>query len=138
MEKLVKPLPRISAANRPYFDATQRGALSIQRCRACGKHVFFPREACPHCLAVDGLEWVDASGHGQIYSYCIVHRPQHPAFYDEVPIIFAAIELAEGPVMLSEVRGLTPEQVRIGMPVRVDFTRITDEITIPVWVPTQA
>jgi uncharacterized OB-fold protein len=29
----------------------------------------------------------------------------------------------------------TPEQMRMGMPVRVVFKRLTDEVTLPVWEP---
>ncbi|MGN6700244.1 MAG: zinc ribbon domain-containing protein, partial [Thermomicrobiales bacterium] len=27
--------------------------MQIQRCRACGQHIFYPRGLCPHCFASD-------------------------------------------------------------------------------------
>jgi uncharacterized OB-fold protein len=129
-----KPLPRIDPDNRPYFDSAARRQFVIQRCLECGHWVFYPRVACPYCLSA-ALEWRKASGRGELLSYALVQRPHHPAFYDEVPIVFAAIRLAEGPVMLSEIRSAAVESLRLGMPLRVAFTEITDEVTIPVWEP---
>ena len=35
--------------------------------------------------------------------------------------------------MLGELHGVSPEQVRIGMPVRVTFARVDDELVLPGW-----
>ncbi len=35
--------------------------------------------------------------------------------------------------MLAELVDCEPEEVEIGMPVRVGFQRIDDELTLPVW-----
>jgi uncharacterized OB-fold protein len=129
-----RPLPHIDPINEPYFKGAREGRLLIQRCRDCGSFVFFPRIACPTCLSAE-LEWRQAAGKGVVYSFCVVHRPQHPAFYDEVPIIFAAVALLEGPVMLSEIRNIEPEKVRIDMPVEVDFVALSPEVCVPVWGP---
>ena len=55
-----KPVPIVNPWARPFWDGAREGRLLIQRCRACGKHVFYPRVACPHCFA-DALDWVQAS-----------------------------------------------------------------------------
>jgi len=36
---------------------------------------------------------------------------------------------------LEALRGLDPAELRIGLPVRVDFEQATDEVTLPVFVP---
>lgn len=133
MQRPTKPLPRITSDNSPFFDGTRTGVLRIQQCDECGMHVFPVRLACPNCLSTSGLHWVEVSGRGDVYSFCVVHRPHDPAFYGEVPIVFAAIRLEEGPTILSEVHGVPPEQVRIGLPVHVQMARLTDEISVPVW-----
>jgi uncharacterized protein len=132
-----KPLPRIDSDNRPYFDNAARRQFVIQRCRECERWVFYPRVACPYCLSAE-LEWREASGRGELVSYALVQRPHHPAFYGEVPIVFAAIRLAEGPVMLSEIRSVATGSLRFGMPLRVAFTELTDDVTLPVWEPLAA
>jgi uncharacterized OB-fold protein len=47
----------------------------------------------------------------------------------------AIIELAESPHMLSNLVNVHPEDVKIGMPVRVFFERVTDEISLPKFQP---
>jgi len=39
----------------------------IQRCNDCGKHVFFPREVCPHFSGMS-LARVEPKGTGTVYS----------------------------------------------------------------------
>jgi uncharacterized OB-fold protein len=128
------PLPRLYEWNRPYFAAALAGRLELQKCRRCGALFYYPRPACPECLAME-YDWVPMSGRGTVYSFAIVWRAQHPAFADKVPITLATIELAEGPQMVSNVVNCPPERVAIGMPVRVVFERVTDEIALPKFEP---
>ena len=50
---------------------------------------------CPKCLSLDH-EWAKLSGRGTIWSFIVVHRPQHPAFFGDVPYNVAIVELDEG------------------------------------------
>jgi uncharacterized OB-fold protein len=45
--------------------------------------------------------------------------------------VLALIELEEGVRMMSNIVDCAPEQVRIGLPVRVVFEDVTEEITLP-------
>lgn len=95
-----------------FFAFLQEGSFKIQRCRASGEHIFYPRVSCPHCGSGE-LEWVEASGRGTIYSVTVVSRkPELGGNYN-----IALIDLAEGPRMMSCVAGLAPDKVQIGMPV---------------------
>ena len=104
------------------------GRFMIQRSRSSGAHVFFPRIAEPVTGAMD-LEWVPASGRGTVYSATVI-SPRPPA----VPYNVVLVDLEEGPRIMSRVDGITPESVRIGMPVE---TRIVqeDEKPLIVFVP---
>ena len=51
----------------------------------------------------------------------------------ELPIVLALVDLEEGTRLLAEVVDCDPEKVEVGMPVQVDFQRIDDELTLPVW-----
>ena len=126
------PLPEPTELSRPFWEGCRRGELLVQRCRACGHHVFIPEAACTRCLAPD-LEWAPSSGRGVVYSYTIVYRPQQPTF--AVPYVAAIVELEEGWHALTNIVGCPPEQVRVGMPVRVHFERRSDEITLPLFRP---
>ena len=125
-----KPLPVIDAETRPFWDAAREGKLLIQRCRACRKHVFYPRALCTHCHS-DKLEWVEASGEGTIYSFTIARRPAGPAFAADVPYVVALIDLKEGPRMMSNIVTRDVESVRIGQKVRAVFEPASPEVTLP-------
>lgn len=88
-----------------------QGRFMLQRSRASGEYVFYPRVAAPRSGLRD-LEWVEVSGRGTVYSTIVV-RTRPP----QAPYNVALIDLAEGPRLLSRVEGLAPQDVRIGMPV---------------------
>lgn len=135
MAVLERPLPKLSAVNAPYFQAAAEGRFQLQRCSSCGRYIYYPRVACPQCLATDGLVWEEVSGRGIICSFTLVHRPQHPAFFEDAPIPLAAIQLEEGPMIISTVVNCPPEAIHIGMPVRVATLRMTPEIGLPKFEP---
>ena len=96
-----------------YQAALNEGRFIIQRCNDCAKHVFYPREVCPHCSGTQ-LAWEEAQGSGSVYSTTTVRRkPDAGGDYN-----VALIELAEGVRMMSCVRGMAPDEVGIGMRVR--------------------
>lgn len=129
MQKPTKPGPRLTTWNRPYF--AQARDLYLQHCNRCGTWVFYPRAVCPACLSDEALEWRQASGEGTILSYSLVHRPQHPGFYDDVPIPLVAVQLKEGPTVISELVDADPDEIAIGLPVRVVRVPVDDENTLP-------
>ena len=90
----------------------------LPRCEDCGRFHFYPRPACPHCGGAR-LAWSEPSGRGEVYSHSTVHRAPSPAFKDDVPYVIAIVKTDEGPHLLSRVVGVSPEQVSIGMRLRV-------------------
>lgn len=129
-------LPKPTPETRAFWDATKEKRFVLPWCTSCGKAHFYPRAVCPHCHAAT-LEWRAASGRGTIYSYVINHKPAR-GFENRVPYVIAVIELAEGPRMMSNVvldETPTPENVRIGMAVTVDFLPLTADVTLPVFKP---
>lgn len=127
-----RPLPQATALSKPHWDGCRQGVLRVQRCTDCGSFVFVPQPVCTGCLGTS-LEWVESSGRGTLYSYTTVHRPQRPVF--EVPYVVAIVELEEGWKMLTNLIGVKPESVEIGMPLEVAFEAMTDEITLPFFRP---
>jgi len=102
-----------------YKEKLAQGRFEIQKCGACGKHVYYPRVICPHCGA-DKLDWVTASGSGVVYSTTVVRRkPEAGGDYN-----VALVDLAEGPRMMSRVAGVDPAAVKIGMKVKA---RVADD-----------
>lgn len=108
------PNPRVDQINNVFVEAWAEGKLRLQVCGACGEVTFYPRPLCPHCWSSD-LGWVDHDGKATLVSYSLVMRPNHPAFFEETPIILAEIALQDGPTMLARVISDDPAQIRSGL-----------------------
>ncbi|MGQ0700193.1 MAG: Zn-ribbon domain-containing OB-fold protein [Panacagrimonas sp.] len=129
-----KPLPQVDPESQPYWNAAREGRLLIKRCADCGKAHHYPRELCPHCHS-DRVTWEQASGKGTVYTYTVARRPAGPAFKADTPYVVALVELAEGPRMMTNLVSVDLERVRIGLPVQVRFEAISDEISLPKFMP---
>jgi uncharacterized OB-fold protein len=125
-----KPLPLVDEENRWFWEACARHELVLQRCGQCGELRFYPRALCPLCLS-SKTEYVRASGRGTVYTFTVTHQNQAPGFRDELPYVMAYVELAEGPRLLTNVVGVAPDEVKIGMPVQVVFEDVDEELAIP-------
>ncbi len=136
---LPKPLPQPTLISQPFWDAARERRLSIQRCAACNRYVFYPRPLCPYCGATD-LAWTDVSGRGTLYSYTIARRPTARPFEPDVPYVIAIVELEEGPRMVTNIVDVeqTPEALVLDMALDVTFERLSDEISLPVFRPAEA
>ena len=115
-----------------FWDGVKAHRLLIQRCRGCGTLRHPPRPMCPHCHS---LEWdsIEASGRGTVYSFVIPHHPPLPWFPE--PYVVALVELEEGTRLVTNVVGVAPENVSIGMPVRVHFEAFDDGLVLPLFTP---
>jgi uncharacterized OB-fold protein len=49
--------------------------------------------------------------------------------------VLAVVQLDEGPRMMTNVVGCAPEDVKIGMPVQVEYDDVTPEITLAKFKP---
>lgn len=125
-----RPRPVVNRDNAGFWEGVARHRLLIQRCDGC-KTLRFPW--LPGCNACGSLEWdtVEASGEGTVYSYVVMHHPPFPAF--DPPHAVGLIELAEGVRMISNVVGVPHDEVRIGMPVRLEYERADEELELPVF-----
>lgn len=125
-----RPRPVINRDNAGFWAGVERGRLLIQRCTACDT-LRFPW--LPGCGTCGSPEWdtVEASGEGTVFSYVVMHHPPFPAF--DPPYAVGLVELAEGVRIVSNVVGVPYDKVRIGMPVRLEFRRYDEELTLPVF-----
>lgn len=113
-----RPIPAPSPLTAPYWEACRRGELAIQRCAGCRRFVHFPEAACPFCGGAD-LPYETVSGRGTVHTFTVVHRTFLPGFTP--PYVVAWIDLDEGARAFGDVVHCAPEDVRIGLPVRVCF-----------------
>jgi hypothetical protein len=115
-----KPLPRPTAETLPFWQGCADGRLLYQRCEACGRAQFPPRGRCAFCLA-DALRWRESAAVGAVHSHTTVHRAPAAAFKADVPYAILLVDLDEGFRMMTNLRGASPDAVRIGSRVRLRF-----------------
>jgi len=130
-----KFFPRSKPGTETYWDACHRHELLIQRCGACGTHQFYPRIFCTNCSSKT-IDWVRTSGRGKILTWTVIRRAVSEAYAADVPYVIALIELQEGPVMMSKVSRCEPESVCAGMAVEVSFEDWSEQVSMPVFIPT--
>jgi uncharacterized OB-fold protein len=124
--------PPISNLTKPFWDATREKRLVLQYCRADGRPVHYPREACPHCLGTN-LEWRPASGRGVVYAFTVNHVPGSATPEKPLPYVVALVDLDEGVRMMTNIVGCEPKDVKVGMPVEVQWEPLSDGRHLPVF-----
>lgn len=115
---MADPYVAASPENLPFWQAAQAGRLLGKACSDCGRFHWYPRCICPYCRSAR-TEWRQLSGVGKVYAFSTLRRASPP-------YTVAYVQLAEGPVMLSNLVDLGDAAPAIGMPVRVVF-RATEE-----------
>ncbi len=123
------PVPHASShVGLPFWQGCRAQELRYQRCAACGLANFPPTEHCRQCLSAE-VQWQQSDGVGEIYSWTVVHRPVTPEFTP--PYAPAIVTLDEGYQMLTNIIGIAPADLAIGMPVQVQFHEVGDDVTLP-------
>lgn len=100
----------IQARHQAELDA---GRFLIQHCGDCGRHVYYPREVCPHCGS-SALDLVAPLGIGTVHAATTVRRkPDAGGDYN-----VSLIDLDEGVRLMSRVEGVAPTAVAVGQRVK--------------------
>lgn len=121
-EGLPQPAASPDGLETPYWEATRRHELVVQRCNACGGYQWGPEWICHRCHSFD-VGWERVSGRGRIYSWERVWYPVHPALQSSVPYLTVLVELPDaGDVrMVGNLLGDAEQPVRIGAEVEAVF-----------------
>jgi uncharacterized OB-fold protein len=127
--------PLVTPDTAFFWAGTAAGELRIQRCPACGALRHPPGPMCPACGQPGDGGYVVAAGTGEVFSYVVHHHPPVPG--KKLPMVVALVQLPEGVRMVGEMPGVRPDLVRIGLPVRVAFARVDDDLTLPAWRPAE-
>jgi uncharacterized OB-fold protein len=116
------PGPTTIALTEPFWAAATEGRLLVQRCQHCGQANLYPRALCPKCWN-DQLDWEEASGHGTLKSFSVVHKPGHPGWLPVAPYTVGLVVLDEGLILLSLI---LPDERRpeVGLPLMLAPTNI--------------
>ena len=134
---LVRPEPRKTVYETPFWAFVQRHDLRLQRCAACGAFRYPPGPACPDCLSL-ASEWTPLSGTGRLVSWVVFHRQYFPEL--PVPYHVATVKTEEGPILIANLVNLGDRKPRLDLPLRITYetTRSAagDTWEIYQWEPT--
>lgn len=124
--------PTITPDTQFFWDGVTDGHLLIQRCSSCGTLRHPPRPMCPTCRS---LAWdtIESSGQGTVYSAVIPHHPPLPWFPEAFTV--ALVDLAEGVRLVTNLVGIDPREVTLGLAVRVRFELFDDGLVLPLFEP---
>jgi uncharacterized OB-fold protein len=84
------------------------------------------------------VAWRQASGRGVVHTYIVMHQVYHPGFKDLVPYNVTVVELAEGPMLVTNLVGVANDEIRIGAQVEIVFDEITPDANLPRFRPAKA
>jgi uncharacterized OB-fold protein len=129
--------PVVDNWNRLFWEACGEGRLILQRCRGTGRCFFPPAPVSPFTGRPD-WEWVEASGRGTLWSFVVFHQNYFAGMRDEMPYPVVMVKLEEGPYLMTNLAGLTAEQLEIGMGLAVRFVPGPEGFTLPQFGPAEA
>ena len=122
------PAPAVTVESKPFFDAAAEGKFLIKRCTACNEAHWYPRSMCPHCHS-DQTVWEESPGEGVVYSFSIMRKSPTG------PYALAYVTLNEGPNVLTNIVDVTPEDLKIGLAVKVKLQPTEGGPPVPVFAP---
>jgi uncharacterized protein len=119
-----------------FWDAAREHRLVAPRCAVCGKFRMPPTAFCWNCRSRE-TEWVELPGTGTVYTFTVARHALTAAAREAVPYVIAVISLddAGGARLISNVVGVAPEEVVIGLPVEVAYDDVSDQLTVPRFRP---
>jgi uncharacterized OB-fold protein len=136
--------------NRQYFRYCAQHDFHLQQCDACHLVRYPPTTACPWC-ATRAATWMPVEGKGEVVSYTKVTHAIQPAFKPHLPYLVLLVELETQrgvPTPSEAIRVIgnlvdatgmlaSPDMVQavgIGSKVRMTFTDVGPDISLPQWV----
>jgi uncharacterized protein len=124
------PLPKPDELNLEFYKATAAAhQLCMQHCTQCGTWTHPPRYFCPGCTSPN-FSFDKVSGRATVYSYTVSRYSVDPLWKPLLPYVTIVAELEEGPRIVALARSIPPENVKIGMPVRVSTENRSEEFVL--------
>ena len=124
-----KPLPNPDdPLSAPHWAAAREDRLVFQRCMNCGYVRWPAAKNCPECLSSEA-EWTQLSGRGRLWSFCTYEHALNEAFAQDAPYVVAAVQLDEGPYLMTNIVEST-EGLEIGQLVEAVFDHVTDKVSL--------
>jgi uncharacterized OB-fold protein len=128
-------LPRLSDDVAFFWTSGADGVLRLLRCNACGFFNHPPGPVCRRCLSRDQSPQ-RVSGRGRVETFTVNYQQWIPGS-DRYVIAWVSIDEQPDIRLTSNLVGVEPEDVRVGLPVRVLFEHV-DDVWLPLFTPADA
>jgi uncharacterized protein len=119
-----RPDRTLGPGHDQFWEWCSKDELRLQRCAACGGVSWPVVKACEFCGQAE-LTWQRMSGRGKIVSWCTFERDYYGGILP-IPWDTILVELEEGPLFISNPRGFSWRETKIGMPVMLSFVDCED------------
>jgi uncharacterized OB-fold protein len=114
-----------------FYKHILQGKLMGCKCKKCGKIHLPPRPLCDRCYSKD-FEWVELPQNGRLLTYTVICvAPKQ--FQEMAPYAVGIVELENGIKIPGMIRGVAIEQIRVGMPLTIDFGTCVATQEWPQW-----
>ena len=103
----------------------QRYRYEAGKCTKCGKIFFPPRLICNECKSRE-FENVTLNTEGEVVTYTVIHVAP-TGFEDQTPYAVGLVKLIDGVTITTQIADCPEEDLKIGMPVKLEFRRISED-----------
>jgi hypothetical protein len=110
---------------RYWREIPQRYRLEASKCKSCGKIYFPPRLICAGCKSRN-FEEIKLKDQGKLLSFTVI-RVAPSQFVDQVPYAMGIVELDDGARFLAQIADCEPDQLEIGMRLKLEFRKIQED-----------
>jgi uncharacterized protein len=115
----------MSTSARYWREIPQRYRYEAARCTGCGMVAFPPRVVCDSCGCHE-FETVSMADQGKLLTYTVI-RVGPSQFADQTPYAVGIAELDDGVRLTAQVADVDFDELKVGMPVKLEFRKIRDE-----------
>ena len=106
-----------------FYKFVSEKRLMAAKCNECGTVLLPPKPMCTKCLSTN-LKWIELDGAGKLLSYTIIYiAPEQ--FQSITPYTVGIVELQNGLRLPGMIHGVDPEEIRVGMNLKIDFDTST-------------
>lgn len=124
--------PRLfSPYDAPMWESINQDCMKLQWCPQSDAFRYPPGPACPVCLSME-YEWRPISGKGRVISWTVFHRTYLAAY--PAPHLVVAVQLEEGPIMVSHMAHADLATLALDAPVRMIYVDHPDGYRLPSFV----
>jgi hypothetical protein len=130
------PAPQPDFDDRPFWQACNSQELRFQCCASCGQARHPPSPVCPRCRSLES-QWLKSAGAGSVYTYTVIHHASHDAVKANLPYTVAVVTFDDVPGvrLVTNVSGVAPADVRVGMRVKLWWDEISPGQFVPRCAP---